>query len=366
MELSDNQARLLRLEAQHLLERRPSSAASVARVVRRHVGVQAQEPAAARLSLRARCRDLNADTVERALVEERLLVRTWCLRGTLHLVASEDLAWLQALLRPNLIPAGAKRRAELGLDGATARRGVQVLEEMLRSEGPRTRAEIRSQLAAQGIPTAGQATVHLIALAGLEGVVCYGPDRDGEATYVALADWIEAGSILPREEAAAELARRYLTGYGPATPADLAAWSGLKIGEARAAWQRVAGELLEVSLRGSPAWLLRARAALLTADPPDRPVVRLVPGYDPYLLGYRGRELAVDPEHAAHIHPGGGVLHPAILVDGGVRGTWKTTRRRNRVEVGLRPFAELRVVEAELDEEVRDVARFLEGAPAGS
>ena len=362
--LSDNQARLLRLVAQQLVDRQPSTAAAVSRVVRARVGVQAQEPVAARLALRARCQGLTAATIDAALSQERSLVRTWCLRGTLHLVAAEDLAWLLALLAPRLIQAGARRRAELGLDSATGRRGVDALARMLRIEGPLSRPEIAARLAALGIPTAGQATFHLISLAALEGVACYGPDRDGEATFVALDEWIRAGPILQPTEAGTELARRYLAGYGPATPEDLAVWSGLKIGEARASWQRLADELLEVTVRGSPAWLLRADAARLDA-PPARRVVRLVPGYDPYLLGYRSRDLAVDPEHARQVHPGGGVLYPAILVDGWVRGTWASTRRRNRAEVTVRPFAGLEDVAAHLDAEVRDVTRFLEEAQAG-
>lgn len=368
--LADHQARLLRLEAQQLAARQPASAEAVVRAVRGRVGVQAQEPRAARLALRARIRGLGAAAVEAALVRERSLVRTWTLRGTLHLVAAEDLAWLLGLLAPGLIRGGERRRLELGLDAGTSRRGVDALDRMLRAEGPLTRAEIAARLAALGIPTAGQATIHLIALAGLEAMLCYGPDRDGEATFVALEDWLEnwpkngnePGPALPPEDAATELARRYLAGYGPAIPEDLATWSGLKVGEARAAWRRLEGRLLGVTLRGAPAWLLADDSARLDAAPPAGPIVRLVPGYDPYLLGYRRRDLAVDPEHARAIHPGGGVLHPAILVDGRAAGTWKPARRRGRLDVTLQPFDALDGVAPQLEAEVEDVARFLEEA----
>jgi hypothetical protein len=365
-QLPDEQARFLRLEAQQLVTRQPASEETAVQVVRMMVGIQAQNPVAARLALRARCQDLAAATLDAALEEERSLVRTWCLRGTLHLVAAEDLAWLLALLAPRLIQAGARRRAELGLDADTGRRSVQALAAMLQREGPLTRPEIAARLAEQGIPTAGQATIHAISLAALEGAVCYGPLHDGQATFVSLRDWIDPGPVLSPEDAATELARRYLAGYGPATPGDLAAWSGLPAGQARAAWQRLAGRLIQVTVRGAPAWLLQEDAVRLHAAAPNRPVVRLVPGYDPYLLGYRGRDLAVDPEHARQIHPGGGVLHPAILVDGRAAGTWTTKRRRKRVEISLRPFPGLGPVDSELNAEVQDVARFLEGAGAAS
>lgn len=360
--LADHQVRLLRLEAQQLAARQPATAGAVVRAVRGRVGVQAQEPRAARLALRARIHRLEAAAIEAALVRERSLVRTWTLRGTLHLAAADDLAWLLDLLAPGLIRGGERRRLELGLDAGTSRRGVDALERMLRAQGPLTRAEIAARLSALGIPTAGQATFHLIALAGLEGVLCYGPDRDGEATFVALEDWIEPGPVLSPEDAADELVRRYLAGYGPATPEDVATWSGLAMGTVRAAWQRLEDRLLAVTVRDAPAWLLAEDAARLDAAPPAGPIVRLVPGYDPYLLGYRRRDLAVDPGHAKAIHPGGGVLHPAILVDGRAAGTWKTARRRGRLDVVLRPFGALVGVAPQLEAEVEDVARFLEGA----
>ena len=354
--LTDVQARLLRLQAQGLAERQPSSLPTVSRVVQALVGIQAQEPAAARLALRARCAGLAAPEVEHARVQERSIVRTWSLRGTLHLVAQADLGWLLALLGPTLIPAGRRRRAELGLDDETARRGVQVLAGLLRDRGPQTRAEIAAHLAVHGIPTAGQATIHLIGLAALQGVLCDGPPSGGEPTFVALDDWLEPGPDLPPHVARAELARRYLAGYGPATPTDLAAWSGLPMGEVRAAWQDIAGELAEVEMRGQSAWLLAAHADRLDRPPPT-PIVRLVPGYDPYLLGYRDRDLAVPGEYRRRIHPGGGVLHPAVLVDGLAAGTWRLTRRGARVLVAVDPFDSL--ADQSLEPEIADVTRFL-------
>jgi hypothetical protein len=369
LRLTDAQARLLRFQAQRLAERQPASPAAVPGLVQALAGIQAQEPAAARLALRARCAGLLAPDVERARVEKRSIVRTWLLRGTLHLVAAADLAWLLALLGPTLIPAGRRRRAELGLDDETAYRGVRLLAGLLRDHGPQTRAEIAAHLAAHGIPAAGQATIHLIGLAALLGELCYGPPRrrndgegsdrsDGEPTFVALDGWLEPGPGLPPRVAAAELARRYLAAYGPAAPADLAAWSGLPMAQVRAAWQGIAGELAEVEIRGQSAWLLRAHVEGLDC-PSSAPIVRLVPGYDPYLLGYRDRELAVPAEYRRHIHPGGGVLHPAVLVDGLAAGTWRPTRRGSRVLVAVGPVEALD--DPFLEPEIADVTRFLQG-----
>lgn len=362
MALSHAQARLFRLRSQRLYSRTPDTARSAADVVRSLCGVQAQDLSAARLAVRARSAGLLAADVEHARLEERSIVRTWAMRGTLHLVAADDLGWMLPLFGPVFIAGNRRRYAQLGLDEETSAKGIRLLRDLLAVRGPLTRAEIVEQLAGSGIRLEGQAAPHLIGRAALEGVICHGPDRDGEPAYVLLEEWVGPGRMLSPDEALAELVRRYLDAYGPATPHDLAAWSGLPMGEVRAAWQRIAAELIEVDLAGSPAWMLATRAGWLDEPPPDRPVVRLLPRFDPYLLGYRGRALAVPPEHEKRIHPGGGMLHPALTVDGWAVAAWRITRHRQRLEVIVEPFETLpESVLPGLEAEVADLGRFLGG-----
>jgi len=225
--------------------------------------------------------------------------------------------------------------------------------------GPLTRAELARQLAAMGIPSQGQAAPHLLGRAALEGRICYGPDRDGEPTYVLLKDWVDVGHGLAGDAAQVELARRYLEAYAPAGPEDLAAWSGLALSEARAGFDVLAGQLIPVDMAGSPGWLLESQAAWLD-QPPAGSVVRLLPSFDAYLLGYRNRGLVVSAQHARRIHPGGGWLHPALLVDGRAAGTWKTRRKKNSLVVVVEPFESLSAeVMRGLEEEVQDLGHFL-------
>ncbi len=125
----------------------------------------------------------------------------------------------------------------------------------------------------------------------------------------------------------------------------------------------VHGFRLELEAAGRRAWLPRRLGAWLDElrQPPEGPpLVRLVAGYDPYLLGYRRRDLAVPPRHARRIHPGGGLLHPALLVDGLALGTWRSKRRGTRVEVAVEPFGALAAnVDRVIDDEVEDLGRFL-------
>jgi hypothetical protein len=181
---------------------------------------------------------------------------------------------------------------------------------------------------------------------------------------VLLDDWLGAArpGTLAREEAGAELGRRYLAAYGPATPEDFAAWSGLPLKEVRGAWQAVVEGATEVEIDNRPAWLLRERVAWLEDIPDGRsaPEVRLLPAFDTYLLGYKSRGRVVAPEHVRRIHPGGGLLHPTLLVDGRAAGTWKTWRKGGGFELLVSPFDSLDSPALRgLEAEVRDVGRFL-------
>jgi hypothetical protein len=357
--LTDDQVRWLRCRSQ-LLAPTTEQARDSTHLLRAIGGVQAQELPAAALAMRARTTGLLAEAVDHARLVERSIVRTWAMRGTLHLLASEDVGWLLGLLGPVFMVASARRRAELGLDADTTDRGVQALRKLLAANGPQTRAQLAERLAAQGIPVAGQALIHLIGYAALAGIVCQGPDHEGKSAYLLLADWADIGKALAADVAAAELARRYLAAYGPATPEDLAAWSGLARGVVRAAWQRISSELLEVQVGDRAMWLLATQAARLNERPDERPSVRLLPGYDAYLLGYRTRELAVAAAHARRVHPGGGVLHPALLVDGRAAGVWRSTQRRGQLVIAVAPFAELSASAlTALATEAEDVGRFL-------
>lgn len=359
--LSPDQVRWLRLRAQGLRSHPTDKAKSVPGVVQAGGGMQAQEAPAAALSVRARSRGLVATDVERARVDERTVVRTWAMRGTLHLVATADLGWLLGLLGPPFIQGTTRRRLELGLDEATCSRALPLLRDVLSEHGPQTRAEIVAHLGDHGLSLVGQAAPHLLGRAALAGLICCGPDRGREPTYVLLTDWAAVGPALPPEEARAELVRRYLAAFGPAGPEDWAAWSGLPLKEGRAAWQRLADELLEVEAAGHPAWLLKTQQAWIDEPPAPAPVVRLLGGYDTYLLGYRNRDLSVPASHARRIHPGGGIIHPALLLDGQAAGTWRIVRKRAGLDVVVTPFAALEPeVRAGLEAEAADVARFLE------
>jgi hypothetical protein len=371
----------LRLAAQRL--RGGPRAAGVGELLGSVFALQAQDTRASRLAVRARTTGLVAGDVRAACGQERAAVRTWAMRGTLHMVPAADAAWLTALLGERFGRRNARRRAQLGLDDATCERAVALLPELL-AGGPLTRAELVAALAASGVRIgAGQAPAHLVALAAQRGVICRGPDReDEEPTYVHLPTWVPGARVLDRDQALAELARRYLAGHAPAGPADLAAWSGLPLGTARAAIAAVAdaGELEPVEVvglertpsargrfvgesrsaaggaEGAPAWV----PAGLAAPEPDPVQARLLGAFDAWLLGWRDRGPILPERLAKRVQAGGGWLHPVVLAGGHVVGTWRQRRAGGRIEVVVAPFERLDpALRPSLEAEAADLGRFL-------
>lgn len=347
-ELPVERALAQRVRAQCLTGERPGDAAAA---VRRVGSLQAQDPRAVRLAIRARTEGLDAAAVDAAFARRHGLVVTWLMRGTLHVVPAQDVRWLLDVLRPPR-SAGRTRRLGLGLDDDLLDRALPAVAELL-ADGPLTRTEIAERLRADGHPIGpGQAPAHLLFVAAREGVVCRGPDRDGESTYARLDDRAPPAGPVDRDEALARLARRYLAGHGPATDADLATWSGLPLRDARAG----------LAANGDAERVLLAGAAAYRLDdgPAAGDAVRLVPAFDEYVLGYRGRDLALAPAYASRIQAGGGIIHPAVLVGGRIVGRWGQRRAGGRLTVTVEPFGPLpRGTRAGLDAEAADLGRFL-------
>ncbi len=359
--LSTEEIRYLRLRAQHLYPKRIPAPGTVSQLLRDICGVQAQDPSAAALAVRARSKGLVAADVEQTRVGERSIVRSWCMRGTLHLLATHDLHWLLSLHGPEFVHKSQRRYEELGLSEEICAKAIGLIHKFLLSEGPLTRAELAKKLSRMGIPTEGQAANHLMRRAALESVICFGPDRQGEQTYVLIATWLSSDESPGVDHAFAMLARRYLEAYGPARPDDLATWSGLSLTRAREGFKLIKDELLEVDSDVIPHSMLKSQLNWLDEKLEDRTIVNLLPSYDPYLLGYRGRDSIVPKQYAKRIHPGGGVIRPTLLVNGIAVGTWRTKRRKSFLEVIVEPFEILNnEVFHALEEEVNDLGQFLQ------
>jgi hypothetical protein len=356
--VSSDDVRRLRVTAQHLDQRLPKE--QLANVVRDVCGIQGQQSAAMLLALRARVANLTVDDVKQAIAEDRRVVRTWAMRGTLHLMANEDVQWMVDLFGPVFAAKDERRRLELGVTDKLAKKGLAAIREILADGEVLTRHELREKMNEHGvdIPEKGQALIHLIGLAAMEGIICLGPDREnGQFTYALSEQWI-GGESRHSKEALTDLARRYISGYGPADAKDFAAWSGLKASDVKAAWQvrQEASDAKEIEVDGRK---LLVDQSAFGAKPKRETTVRLVPAFDAYVLGYADRDWLVAPEHRNAVYHGGQTV-PVVLVDGMAAGVWRYDQQPKRIKMRVQGFAGFGKNELELiREEAKDIGRFL-------
>ncbi len=329
-------------------------ARSPVEVAERLLAVQGQDPRGARLAIRARTTGLTTADVDRALTQDKSLLITWLNRGTLHLIRSEDYWPLHRLTAKPQFQAGSRRiLARLGVSAAAADRAVGVVERALAADGPLTRVQLAGRLVSSGLPPASGAALQVLILASLRGIAVRGPVIGAHHAYVHVRDWLGHPPPEPDPDAAlAWLARRYLTGHGPASDHDLAKWAGLPVTWARRGLTAIATELTDrpddlAELAGSPMGL---------ADPPPR----LLGAFDPVLLGWSSRAPVLGDRQG--IVTVNGLFRPFALVAGRAAGIW--AYRRGQVE--LDPFDPLPADVADaLAAEARDVQRFLATEPAG-
>ncbi|HEY5332591.1 MAG TPA: winged helix DNA-binding domain-containing protein [Solirubrobacterales bacterium] len=316
-------------------------------VAERLLAIQGQDGRGARLAVRARSEGLAASDVDRALAERELVI-TWVNRGTLHLIRAEDYPLLQALTTPPLWTSCRTRLRQTGVGETAAERGVGTVAKALADEGPLTRAQLRDRLDSADVPTAGQALVHVLFFASLQGVCVRGPMIGKEQAFVSVRDWL-GPSATPRTGAGwapertstpfvregvhpapapdrnaslAELARRYLVGHGPASDADLARWAGLPLRDARAALKGISRRIVDL---GDGLVDLRKRE-----EPAPLPPPRLLGAFDPLLLGWASREDVVG-RHQLLVTTNG-IFRPFALVDGRAVSTWRLPKGKVEIE----------------------------------
>jgi hypothetical protein len=296
--------------------------------------VQAQDYGAAKWAVGLRLAGAATDaSVERA-VDDGAVLRTHALRGTWQLVAPADIRWMLELVAPRLIASYASRYRELGLDAATFRCGTAALAKALGGGDHLTRAELASTLEGAGISTAGQRLAHLLQRAELEALVCGGARRGKQFTYTLLENRApDSHARLKRDEALAELARRYFRSRGPATIDDFKWWSGLAPAEARAGLESVKSMLASSVIDGRAHWHDKDVVPMIRP-----PAASLLPAFDEYLIAYRVRDAVLDPKHAKRLNAGGGMLGNCVVLDGRVIGTWRRTLARATVAIVLDLF----------------------------
>lgn len=335
-----------------------SPAPTGADVVRRLLAVQAQDAPMAAWSLGMR---MPAATRFGDVLAEQATggwVRTHVLRPTWHLVAPEDLRWLQRLTGPRVEASLAARHRGLGLDERARDRAVDTLGELLSDGTHPTRRELTAAFAEQGLPATGEQVGHQLMVAELRAVICSGPPRDGEHTYALVDDVVPTTRCddLDGEIAQAELVRRFMAGHGPATERDLVRWSTLTLAQVRAAVSGLGDALDHVLVGEERFWFDPA----VPARPTRRRGALLAPAFDEVTLTYADHGFPRRDPSSSRPRVVNAIGGGTVLLGGEDVAAWRRTVTRDTVEVDVSPDASLSGPERDaVEQAAARLARFL-------
>jgi hypothetical protein len=334
-----------RLANQRIIRPGPGSAA---RLVQWLGAVQAQEYGPAKWALGLRLSPAWTDAKVARSIDRGEILRTHVLRPTWHFVARGDIRWMLELTAPHVQRRMSTYDRQLGLDATVMTRAMGIIERALGDGGCLTRIELGAHLTRAGLPGKSTHLAHIVMHAELDGVICSGPRRGKQLTYMLLADRAPQARRLQREEALAELARRFFQSHGPATVRDFVWWSGLPTGDARRGLEMNGAKSVEVD--GIRYWTV-GRAARLR--PRSQITVLLLPIYDEYLVAYRDRFVV---SHSLYSWARDVGIRQSLVIGGQLAGSWRTLPRSD--SIALEVEAERRLSPAERRALARAVARY--------
>jgi hypothetical protein len=319
--------------------------------------VQSQDYAAAKWAVGLRMKAGSDTALEQAFTEGSIL-RLHVMRPTWHFVTPADICWMLALTAPQVNAVAAYNYRRFGLDASVFKRSNSALFKALRDGKQLTRLELVSILKQRGIKTNNLGFLHILLHAELDGIICSGGRRGKQFTYALLDERAPHALPLKRDEALAELSRRYFTSHGPATAQDFAWWSGLTVSDAKSGIEMIKPRLLNEVVEGQAYWFA-------ASAPPVKNASRsawLLPNFDEYMVGYTDRSALIESQHAEKLEALGiYLLNPAIVINGKIVGTWKRTFRKNAVVIRLNLLASLNKTETRaLDAAIERYAGFLD------
>lgn len=319
-----------------------------AEMVARLGAMQAQDFAGAKWSLGVRLWPATEAAIDRAFNDGDIL-RTHVLRPTWHFVTPDDIRWMLALTAPRVHATNGTMYRLLELDAGVLLRCAAVIDQALRGGRQLTRDELRDALEREGISIpggpdrSGQRLAYIVMWAELEGLIVSGPRRDKQFTYMLLDERAPDGRRLARDEALAELTRRYFLSHGPATAHDFARWSSLTLADARQGLEASGPDLRQAQIEGQTYWFAGEMPPL--CDP--SPTAYLLSIYDEYTIGYKDRRAIGEGEYGERLRLMGNALQNVIILDGRIAGTWRRVSSKSSLAIDLNPFWPLSDAERE-------------------
>jgi hypothetical protein len=303
--------------------------------------VQAQDFHAAKWALGLRLQNATDETIEAAFAGGEIL-RTHVLRPTWHFVTPADIRWLLKLTAPRVNAASRYYYRKHELDDAVFKRSQKVLAKALSGGNYLTRDVLRKALQRSGIVVDEALRFTLILFrAELDGLICSGPRTGKQFTYALLDERVPAVKVIKRDEALAELTRRYFTSHGPATSADFMWWSGLASADVKKGLEMVNQQLASEVIDGQIYW--QSSSTEYSKRIPR--VAYLLPTFDEYLVAYKDRSMVMDPRISKRSSSDNYLFRWPIVWDSRIVGTWNRKIERAAVTISINPLVPLNKTE---------------------
>lgn len=370
--LSRTQVNSWRLSRNHLAQRAPRR--DLSRVASDVCGVQAQVLSGAALALWARLENTTFRDVEDALWKQRIIVKTWAMRGTLYLLSSKSLPTYLAALKtrtdsnretipyrigpgPDDKPFHITRTEQEQVTGAihdALDQRVLTREELAREIVKRIK--LRPILQSHLLSGFGSLLQH----AAHQGSLVFGPSQGPKVTFTRPDKWLGKQGQPSSNDALKILLRQFYKTYGPATHDDFAHWWGVRAPKAKILEQLISDELEPVEFDHNPSMMLTRDVDQIQSIE-EAHSIRLVPSWDTYVMFYHPREFFVPQEYRARIFSQIQGNLPVLLVDGVAAGTWAKIRKKAEIDITIRPFRALSLAQKLATEEEAGLLREFYG-----
>jgi hypothetical protein len=356
------QVSAFRLARHHLVDQNQTNLITVCQNV---CGVQAQLMAAAEMQLWTRRHDLTQRDIHSALWKSRALVKTSLMRQTLHLIPATEFSIYISALKKSRLEALLRVMSRFGITPKEVEALNQALLEAL-DAGPKTRPELIQQI----MPKVAKKlrayfklawNIQLFRAALVKGLICYGPEQNNKPTFIRVDHWLPKQKRVSDQQAKQALLCCYLRAYAPATARDFSKWTGMTMQEVKPVWESMQEELVAISVENKKGWLLREDYDELTNSSLDDQTLRLLPHFDPYLLGHAEKDHLVDAAHYKRVYRNQGWISPVVLLNGRIVGVWSYHRAGTRLCLEIEPFAKFsKSIRRKIEEEAAGLGDFLE------
>jgi hypothetical protein len=337
-------------------------------------GLHAQASATPHLSLWNRVENFENDLLDEALYKNKTLVKVWCMRGTLHIIPSEDLPIYNKALRRMWLEHHGEFRDAPNFPTIEERKKLiypKILEALAQKPLKRNEldAKVRLLLKDDSKPYQGlfSAWGGILKETAYEGLTVHAQPCGRESCFARLDKWLPYINLneIDEDEAKERLLINYLSGYGPASAQDFFYWSGLMAGDTRKTIENVAGSLIEeVEIEGAKGrfWMLKEDFKLLDSISLDEKAPpNLLPKYDSFVLGHKDRTRIIISEYMKHVFRSKiGDVAATLLINGHIVGTWRHEKTKISLAITVTPFQKLGKEDLkEVEEKARALSQFM-------